>query len=54
MMTSDIICANLISNEKLIDRLRFRAVGKSAWRDKWVSGPAVNLWGAFQKLSSKP
>lgn len=43
MMTSDIICANLISNEKLIDRLCFRAVGKLVWRDKWISRPAVNL-----------
>ena len=42
-MVSDIICAKLISDEKLIYLLYFRALGKLTWRDKWISGQAMNF-----------
>lgn len=42
-LTYDIICANLISDEKLISHLHFRALGKLAWRDKGISRQAMNL-----------
>lgn len=42
-LTYDIICANLISDEKLIYHLHFRAPGKLAWRDKGISRQAMNF-----------